>query len=211
MPRITLKLPTLSSPASTQFAPSKFLLRPRVAIPASHWTPLTLHGLSFGLRDRFLCQPKIHLLLETVHLRDLHSDFIAEANDPAITASNQLAPLRIEDIEVILQTRKMHQPAHRQARHIHEKAEVAHINDQRRITRRVRRFQLRFQKRVELDVLAVALGIGGIAFSVGDVIGGFLERMRRTVAVLKESPVHNEVSIASNWRSEVRVFGFGQA
>ena len=69
------------------------------------------------------------------------------------------------------------QPAHREARDVHEESEVAHVNYQRGIRWRFRHRQLRLKEGIHLHVLAVAFGVGGIAFGVGDVFGGFLQRM----------------------------------
>ena len=104
----------------------------------------------------------------------------------------------------------MHQTAHRQTRHVHEETQVAHINHQRGIRRRIGRLQLRLQERVHLHILAVALGIGGIAFRVGDMFRRLLERMRRAVAFLKQRAMHHQVGVTADRRGEVRVFFLGQ-
>lgn len=94
-----------------------------------------------------------------------------------MAAARELTAGFIEFVKVVRDTRQMNQPAHCEAGHVHEETEVAHVNHQRGIHRRFRHRQLRFQERIHLHVLAVALGVGGIAFGVGDVFGGFLEGM----------------------------------
>lgn len=125
----------------------------------------------------FAGEAEVHLLLEAVHLGDLHFHLVAEAEHAAIAPARELSARFVEFVEIVRETGTVDQPAHREAGHVHEESEVAHVNHERGIHRRFRHRQLRFQERIHLHVLAVALGVGGIAFGVGDVFGGFLERM----------------------------------
>ena len=68
----------------------------------------------------------------------------------------------------------MHQPAQAELRHIHKTTEVAHVDDQPRIRVRLARLELGLQKGEELCLFAVPLGIAGIAFRLGNVIGRLL-------------------------------------
>ena len=122
-------------------------------------------------------QFEIHLFLEAVHLGDLHFHFVAETEHAAIAPARELPTRFVEFVEIVREAGAVDQPAHREAGHVHEESEVAHVNHQRGIHRRFRHRQLRFQERIHLHVLAVALGVGGIAFGVGDVFGGFLKSL----------------------------------
>ena len=168
--------------------------------------PLTVVAIwSFGAG-----KAEVYLFLEAVHLGDLDFHFVAEAERAAIAATGQRATCFVEFVKIVREAGAVDQPAHRKARHVHKETEVAHVGHQRGIYRRVRHLQLRFQERIHLHVLAVALSVGGIAFGVGDMFRGFLERMRRAVARLKERTVDDEVGVAADGRGEVRVFGLGQ-
>ena len=129
-------------------------------------------GFSF-----FAGEAEVHLFLEAVHLGDLHFHFVAQAEHAAIAPARELTARFVELVEIVRKTGAVNQPAHREAGHVHEETEVAHVNHQRGIHRRFRHRQLRFQERIHLHVLAVALGVGGIAFGVGDVFGGFLKSL----------------------------------
>src|ERR1043166_7996189 len=63
-------------------------------------------------------EAKIDLLLERVHVRHLHLDFVAEANDAPRAPADEMIARRIEDIEVILHRRNRHQAAQAQVGHI---------------------------------------------------------------------------------------------
>ena len=60
------------------------------------WWPWPSH---FAFLDG---QLEIHLLLELVHARDLHGQFVAEPDHPARAAAHQIAPRLVEHIKVIL-------------------------------------------------------------------------------------------------------------
>ena len=77
----------------------------------------------------------------------------------------------------------MHQAAHPQARHVHKKSEIPRVCHQRRILFAPPGFELRLQERIEFDILAVALGVGGVALRFGNVQRDFLERIGRGPAL----------------------------
>ena len=117
---------------------------------------------------------------EGTYRGNLHFHFVAEPNDAPGAPADEMVARRLEDVEIIFHRRKRHEPAHAQVGHIDEETQVAHVGHERRITLRLAGLQLRFKEGEQLHVFAVALGVGGIAFGVGNVIGGLLERMRRS-------------------------------
>src|SRR6266568_8357903 len=76
----------------------------------------------------FACQPEIHLLLEAIHLGDLHLHFVPHANHAPIPPSGQLAARLVELVEIVRDAGQVNQPAHRQARHVHEETKVPQVN-----------------------------------------------------------------------------------
>ena len=71
--------------------------------------------------------------------------------------------------------------------------------------------KLRLQEGKQFHVLAVALGIGGVAFGDRNVLGSFLERGSRNRYFIKQRAMHDEVGVAADGGGEVRVFFLGQA
>ena len=117
-------------------------------------------------------QPEIHLFLEALHLRDLHLDSVPELDDPPCAAAEELAPVEIELVEIILQARDMDQPAQAQARDIDEEPEVPHVDHQAGVAFEPTGLQLMGQMSEELHLFAVALRVRGASFRFRDVIRG---------------------------------------
>ena len=111
-------------------------------------------------------QLKIHLLFEAVYFENSHFHFVAQFDDVAGAAAYEMVAGWFKHVEIILDGRKMHQPAHAQCGHVNEKAKVAQINNQSGILRRLAGLQLRFEEGEHFDVFAVSFRIGGIAFGV---------------------------------------------
>ena len=82
-------------------------------------------------------EPEIDLLLERIHLGNLHLKPVSEPDDAPRAPANQMVALRIKNVEVIRHCGKRHQPAHRQAGNIDEETEVASVSDQRRVALRI--------------------------------------------------------------------------
>ena len=137
------------------------------------------------LSKRLLGDLEIDLALEVVHFGDLHLDVVAELENAAGAASDQLRTGGVELIKIVTQTGERHQAAHAEARDIDKKAEVAHVGDERRVARWIGGFELGIEEGEHFHVPAVALGIIGIAFGLGNVVGSFLERMREAVVAVK--------------------------
>ncbi len=78
------------------------------------------------------------------------------------------------DIKVILQSGQRHEAAHGEAGHVHKETKVPQVRHQRRIMLQFAGLQLRFEEGKQFYIFAVALGIGGIAFRVGNVLARFL-------------------------------------
>ena len=145
-----------------------------------------------------LGETEIDLLLERVHFGDLDLDLVAQPNDAARAAPDQVVSLRIENIKIIGHGGERHQTAHGEAGDIHEEPEVAGVRDECRVALGISGCELLLEERKELHVFAVALRIGGITFSSGYVIGDFLERGCGAALLLKERAMHHEVSIPAD-------------
>ena len=124
----------------------------------------------------FGSQTEIHLLFGGVHLGDLHLQLVAEADDAARAAADELIALFVVDIKIILHGGQRHETAHGQARHVHKEAEVPQIRHQGRISLQIPGSDLRAEEGEQFDVFTIAFGIGGIAFRARDMISDFLER-----------------------------------
>jgi hypothetical protein len=83
-----------------------------------------------------LSHTEVHLFLETVHPGDLHVQSVAQLDDAAGAAPDDLKTGGVEDVKVVLQFRKRHQPAHGQPRHIDEKPEIPQVCYQRGVSLR---------------------------------------------------------------------------
>ena len=115
-----------------------------------------------------------------------------------MAAADEVIAGGIKDVEIILNGGEGHQAAHGEVFDIHEETEVTDIDDESGILGRVLHLQLRAEEGVHLHVFAVALGIGGVAFRLGDVVGGFLERMLFAVAGLEEGTMHHQVRVTAD-------------
>jgi hypothetical protein len=122
-----------------------------------------------------LREAEVHLFLERIDLGDLDADLIAEPDDAAGAAADEVVAAGIKDEEVIGHRGERDEPAHGEPRHIDEKAEVAHVGDEGGIGLGLAGAELGLEEGEQLDVLAVALGVGGVAFRHGDVVGDLAE------------------------------------
>ena len=109
-------------------------------------------------------QAEIHLFLCRVHLGDLNLQLVTETNNPARAAADELIALFVVNIKVVLHGGQGHEAAHGQSGDIHKETEVAQVRDQGWIMQRLAGRELRLEERKQFHVLAVALGIAGIAF-----------------------------------------------
>jgi len=128
---------------------------------------------------------EIHLFFEGVHFADLHGDLIAEFDDTAGAAADEMAARCVEHVEVVFDGGEWHQAAHAQPWHVHKETEVAGVGHQRRIDFAPSRFDLGLEEGKEFDILAVAFGVGGIALGFGNVKGDVLERRDRGTGAVK--------------------------
>ncbi len=155
-------------------------------------------------------EPEVHLLLEAIDLGDLDGDGVAEADDAAGATSDEVIAGGFEDVEVVLEARQRDEPGHGEIGNVDEEAEVADVGDQRRV-RDGSGLELGLQEGEQLDVLAVAFGVGGIAFGQGDVIGDALKVGEGLGAGLERGAVDEQVGIATDGGGEVGVLPFGEA
>jgi hypothetical protein len=116
---------------------------------------------------------EIDLFFEGIDARDLDGEIVAEADDAAGSASDELASPAIEFVEVIRDAGEVHEAAHGEFGHINEETEVADIGYEGGVRDRLAGVQLSAQKGKQLDVFAVAFGVGGVAFGDGEMAGGF--------------------------------------
>lgn len=163
-------------------------------------------GLSGGLGE-----PEIDLLLGAIDFGDLNLDAVAEADDLAGAPSDELAAGGIEGVEFVLNGGKGYQAGHGEIRDIDEEAEVADVRDERRVTVRLAVPQLGFEVGEQLDVLAVAFGVGGVAFGEGEMVGRFLEGGTCLGVFVEEGAVDDEVGVTADGGGEVGVMAFGEA
>ena len=78
---------------------------------------------------RAFYQSEVNLLLERVHLGNLHLDLIADPDHAPGSAANQVIPLRLVDEEIIINGGERHRAAHSRARHIHEEPKVPEVSN----------------------------------------------------------------------------------
>jgi hypothetical protein len=155
-------------------------------------------------------QFEIDLFFEGIDSGDLNGEIIAEADDAAGSATHQLVPGGVEHVEVIRHTGEMDQAAHGQFGHIDEEPEIAHVGHQGGIRLGPTGIQLRSEVSEQLDVFAVAFGVGRVAFGDGKVAGGFGEGLGHTGLWIEQGPVDHQVRIAPDGRGEMRIAGFGE-
>ena len=74
---------------------------------------------------------EIDLPFERVHFGDLHVDAVTQLEHAARATADELAAVGFELIKIVAQTRKRHETAHAQSRHIDKKPKVPHIGHQR--------------------------------------------------------------------------------
>ena len=123
---------------------------------------------------RFDGKTEVYLFFEGVHLRDLHGESVAALDHPARGPANEISPRFVEHIKVLFNRGQRHETAHREAGHVHEETKISHVGHARGILLRFAGRELRFQKREQFHVLAVALGVCGVAFGDGNVLGNCL-------------------------------------
>ena len=149
--------------------------------------------------------------LVRVHLGDLDLEAIPELDDAAGAASAHLHLGRVELVEVVAEAREGHQPAHPEALHVDEEAEVPDVGHEGPIALPLAGLQLGLQVGLQLDALAVTLGVGGVALRGGDVVRRLLHRDLALVQVLEQRAVDDQVGVAADGGGEVRVPLLGQA
>jgi hypothetical protein len=115
---------------------------------------------------------EIDLFFEGIDPCDLDGEIVAEADDAAGSASDELASSAIEFVEVIRDAGVVHEAAHGQFGHVDEETEVADIGHQGGVSDRLAGVQLGAKKGEQLDIFAVAFGVGGVAFGDGEMAGG---------------------------------------
>jgi len=126
--------------------------------------------------DLLIGKAEVHLLFERIHFRDLHGQFIAQGDHAARAAADEISPRFIEHVEIVFNRGQRDESAHGQPGHIDKETKIPHIGHEGGIFDRRAGSELRFQEGEQFDVLAVALGIGGIAFGDGNMFGDFLQR-----------------------------------
>ena len=150
------------------------------------------------------------MLFEGVDFGDLDTDAIAETDHAPGTAADEMVARGLKDEEVIVNCGERDEAAHGKAGDIDEEAEIANVGDERRIHFGTAGLKLGFEEREQLDVFAVALGVGRVAFGERDVLGGLLKRGRRAGMLVEERTVDDEIGVTTDRRREMGVFGFGE-
>ena len=135
---------------------------------------------------------ELHLFFEGVHLRDLHGESVAELDHPARGPANEISPRFVEHIKVVFNRGQRHETAHREAGHVHEETKISHVGHERGILLRFAGRELRFQKREQFHVLAVALGVCGVAFGDGNVLGNLFEHAFLCRVFIEQRATHHD-------------------
>ena len=141
---------------------------------------------------------EVHLFLGGIDFVDLDGDSIAETNDAAAAATDELVVMWFEHVEVVFDRREWNDAAHREAGNIDEEAEIAKIGNKRRVAFGLAGFKLGFKESEEFDVLTVTLGIGRVSFGNGDVFGGLGKGVEGASSFIKKGAMHDQVSVAAD-------------
>ena len=153
---------------------------------------------------------EIDLLFEEIHLENLDGKFVAELDSFSGAAADEVVALGIENIEIVLNAGERDKATHGEVGNINEETEVADIGNEGLVGGGAAALELLFEIGEKFDVLAVALGVRGIAFGGGDVVRGVVHEAPGEAGLVKQGAVDDEVGVAANGRGEVGVFGLGE-
>src|SRR5690606_38669588 len=101
---------------------------------------------------RFGGEAEVHLFFGGIDFGDLDGDIVAEADDAAAAAADQVIAVGLKDIEIVFNGGEWYEAAHDKAGDIDEEAEIADLGDECGVVFGLAGFELGLEEGEEFHV-----------------------------------------------------------